>query len=245
VSNKPRTTLTRMAGGEQERYPYIRSLKDVPNEYKEDMDRFTDLCKDVAHKGRIEPGGIREAMAAIEMEKSGIIIPYATRPDSPYIDFYDGRGTPIDVKTPPSPSKKDRWDFYPEIAGKSIISQLEKSHPNLYTNIDEPIYVALDVSYMTEKDRQSLWAYLGEHATEDQISRIVELSVDFKDGEKERLNKKVPRYVRRELNDSKYGCDLGLVMPIEKKVTSDNSKSNPSKINKLFIQRAYNSLRRI
>ena len=92
------------------------------------------------------------------------------------IEFYDGDGVPYDVKTPPSPSPGESWTFNARRVGDSILEQIQKTAPNKVTGKNEPVRVILDSSYMNETDHQALWDYLKANATEDELSRIIELN---------------------------------------------------------------------
>ena len=118
-------------------------------------------------------------MSALEAEMSGKIKGPVTRGDTTWIDFYDGEGYPFDVKTPPSPKEGDRWEFNPYGVADTIISQLNKSHPNKFTKKNEPVAVLLDTTFLTNKDLLALRKELHAQTKDNPeiLKRLFEVNV--------------------------------------------------------------------
>ena len=165
----------------------IRTLNDVPNTYKTHPN-FEKLIRDAAHGNNIVAGSLREAMATIEAERQGLIKPVASRTDNACIDFIDGDGRPYDVKTPPSPPPNKTFVFNEYAAGSSVLTQLDKSEPNAFTGKLEPVTVLLDTSYLTSKDREKLFNFINENASDEQKARIVEVKINFQSNQQAKLN---------------------------------------------------------
>lgn len=174
----PKPSRVDNAAGLQDRQAGIKTLDDVPARYRNYPD-FEALTIDPAHNGNQIGKIIREAMAAAEADLSGILKGPVSRPDSPYIDFYDGEGYPFDVKTPLSPTKNDRWEFNPYQNAETILKQLDKDHNNKFTGKREPVAVLLDTTYMKPEDRQALWHELRKKTKENRaiLKRIFEVNV--------------------------------------------------------------------
>jgi hypothetical protein len=119
--------------------------------------------------------GRREAIAGLEAEQQGFVKPPLERGPA-RIEFYDGDGVSYDVKTPPSPPPIARWSFNARKAGRAIVTQLRQRFPNKITREAEFIRVILDSSYLNVRDHQALWAYLNAHATDEELSRIIEVN---------------------------------------------------------------------
>ena len=116
-----------------------------------------------------------EAMAGLEAERQGLLKPPIERGPRE-IEFYDGEGVPYDVKAPPSPSLGESWPFEAEISGDAILEQIRETAPNKVTGAEQTVRVILDSSYMNEPDHKVLWDYLEAKATNEELSRIMELN---------------------------------------------------------------------
>lgn len=164
-------------GGMMQLYPRLRSISVVPALLAENA-RFESLCIDPAHGKHVEPGGIREAIAILAAERQNLVPGPCTRPEAgnPYIDFYDGKGRPYDVKTPPSPRPTDRWPFNPAQAGAAILDDLESVNANKLTKRVQPVRILLDVTYLSRADHKALWQYLKDNGKPEALNRIVEVS---------------------------------------------------------------------
>ncbi len=175
------------AAGMQDYQAKIRTLDDVPARYR-NLPNFEALTNDPAHGGHPEPKIIREAMSAAQAELDGRLKAPVSRPTEGYIDFYDGEGHPIDVKTPLSPCKTDKWEFDAPRNAETILRQLDKDYPNKLTGENEPVRVLLDTTYMKPADYAALRHELNKRTKEDRsiLNNIVEVSVDL--GVKSRNN---------------------------------------------------------
>lgn len=182
------------AAGKQSRQAEIRTIEDVPARYR-NYPGFDRLTVDAAHGASKTGKIIREAMAAAEADLSGAVKGPVTRPDSPYIDFYDGDGYPFDVKTPLSPVPGDKWEFNPYSNAETILSQLDKDHPNKFTGEKEPVAVLLDTTYMAPEDRDNLWRELRRQTKENRsiLKRIYEVNVRLDDGRETSKTAEKPR----------------------------------------------------
>lgn len=175
------------AAGKQDLQSSLRALADVPDRYRNYPD-FMKLTIDPAHENKPIPKTIREAMSAVEADLSGIIKGPVTRSDSPYIDFFDANGHPYDVKTPLSPTAREKWEFDYVTNAETILKQLDKDHPNKKTGENAPVAVLLDTTYMTPEDHQNLWRELRRQTKEDRsiLKRIYEVNVQLDDRQPQR-----------------------------------------------------------
>lgn len=175
------------AAGMQEYQSKIRTLDDVPARYRNHPD-FAALTNDPAHGGHPEPKVIREALSAIQAEANGALKAPVSRPTEGYIDFYDGDGHPVDVKTPLSPCKADKWEFDAARNAETILRQLDKDYPNKLTGESEPVRVLLDTTYMKPADYAALRHELNKRTKDDRsvLNNIVTVNVDL--GGKARQN---------------------------------------------------------
>lgn len=182
MQDLPEPSRVETAGGQQSRQAEIRTLDDVPARYR-NYPGFDELTNDPAHSGNKIGKILREAMSAAEADLSGKIKGPVTRSDSPHIDFYDGDGYPFDVKTPLSPKAGDKWEFNPIGNAETILSQLDKEHPNKITGKEEPVAVLLDTTYMDPQDRKNLWHELYKRTKENRgvLKRVFEVNVRLDD----------------------------------------------------------------
>lgn len=167
------------AGDEPEAQASLRTLADVPARYR-NYPGFERLAVDPAHEDRPIPKTIREAMSAVEAELSGAVKGPVTRSDTAYIDFYDGDGYPFDVKTPLSPSGKDKWEFDSAGNAETILAQLDKVHKIKGSTEQAPVAVLLDTTYLSAEDHHALWHQLRKKTKEDRslLKRIYEVNVE-------------------------------------------------------------------
>jgi hypothetical protein len=161
-------------GGQTAKFSGFHTDTAVPLLYRNDP-RFQGLASDPAAAGMVTVQGRREAIAGLEAEQQGLVKPPLERGPA-RIEFYDGDGMPYDVKTPPSPSPDARWSFNARKAGRAIVAQLQQRFPNKITGEAEFIRVILDSSYLSVRDHQALWAYLNTHATDEELSYIIEVN---------------------------------------------------------------------
>lgn len=127
--------------------------------------RFKSLAQDPDHNFKISDKSKLEAVSGIEAERLGLIPgPIARGP--PGSEFIDGKQNLWDVKSPVSPLKIDSWTFEAEIAGKSIITQLEK---------DPKMNILLNKSFMSYKDKESLEAWMKKNIPLKYKDRIIEV----------------------------------------------------------------------
>lgn len=167
------------AGSTPEAQASLRTLADVPARYL-NYPGFESLAVDPAHEDRPIPKTIREAMSAVEAVLSGALKGPVTRSDTAYIDFYDGDGYPFDVKTPLSPSGKDKWEFDSAGNAETILSQLDKTHKMKGSSQEAPVAVLLDTTYLSAEDHHALWHELRRKTKEDRgiLKRIYEVNVE-------------------------------------------------------------------
>lgn len=172
-------------GEKQELQKKLKTLDAVPPKYRS-FPGFDDLASDPAHGMIPEPKTIREAVSAVEAVLSGALTAPVTRADDPYIDFYDGHGHPVDVKTPLSPAKGDKWEFDPLGNAETILKQLEMTHKNRLTGKEEPVTVLLDSTYLSREDHAALWHKLRKLTKDDRskLNAITEVCARFPSDEK-------------------------------------------------------------
>ncbi|WP_089943580.1 hypothetical protein [Candidatus Entotheonella palauensis] len=115
-------------------------------------------------------------MAGLEAEHQSLVrAPIERGPKG--IEFYDGHGSPYDVKAPPSPAPGEKWTFNTRKTSYSILKQLQEMFINKVTSQSEPVKIILDSSYMNETDHKALWGFLASNATEDELIRIIEITL--------------------------------------------------------------------
>ena len=182
-----RPSRAESAAGMQEYPSKIRTPDDVPARYR-NFPNFESLMNDPAHGGHPEPKVIREAMSAAQAVMDGTLKGPVSRPSESYIDFYDGDGHPIDVKTPLSPCKADKWEFDASHNAETILSQLDKDYPNKLTGENEPVRVLLDTTYMKPADYAALRHELNKRTKEDRsiLNNVMTVNVDL--GTKGKIN---------------------------------------------------------
>ena len=174
----PEPSRVEAAAGQQDRQAELRKIDSVPARYR-NHPRFEEMTDDPAHHGD-KPGKVlREAMSALEAEMSGKVKAPVSRGDTTYIDFYDGEGYPFYFKTPLSPTAGDRWEFNAYGVADTILSQLNKTHPNKFTKEKQPVAVLLDTTYMKPEDLLALRHELRKKTKENRsiLKRVFEVNV--------------------------------------------------------------------
>lgn len=160
---------TKVAGNRPEDFRRYKTDADVPEIYRQD-ERFPDLAYDDSRRA-VHAGSRQEAMAGLEAEARGLIkYPISRGPKE--IEFYDARGVPYDVKTPPSDPRGVR-EFDADQAGKAIAKQVRTNGENSRTGKEEPVRVILDVTYLTSKDYSSLQSWIKNNLTAEERKLIV------------------------------------------------------------------------
>lgn len=154
----------------------IHNLYAVDPSYRDDP-RFLHLCRDPAHNGAIKPHSIQEALAALAAERSGQIAPPVMRAPDASLDFIDGHGTPIDVKTPKSPNQHEQWHLHPEGVLASLKKQLEIKATNTVSGRPQKVIVLLDTTYLSKKDYDTLNRVIRQGLTPAQRRRIITTAV--------------------------------------------------------------------
>lgn len=158
-----------------------KTIKDVPEFYRLEP-RFKSLASDPARKGRIDMEGYREAMAGLEAENLGLV--EGLRRGPPRIEFYDYKGVPYDVKTPPS-SLIPHQENSMRDAANSIIKKLKLIQPNGVTGKPELVKVILDSTYLNAADHAKLWKIIHSDVakgklTKEQLDNIIEINTRTK-----------------------------------------------------------------
>jgi len=147
----------------------------VPAWYRDDP-RFPSLATEPTANPPVTGSlGRREAMAGLEAEKQNLI-PGPIRRGPAAIEFFDGKGHPWDVKTPPSKTPPNSLDV--DKAAASVIKELRK--PNVTNPISEvpgPRGVILDSTYLNEADHSAIWNVLTNTLTDEEFKRIIEINV--------------------------------------------------------------------
>ena len=154
---------------------------DVPPHYKSHTNSagqdFNSLANDPVDG--IVPSTRQEAMAGIESVNQGMVPGPLTR-GPVKIEFYDGNGSPWDVKTPNGNFPAQ----IPEGFGNSIKSQLRNKpvespgqFPNSNTGDLEDIKIIFDNSYISTSQRQEIWNWLNANLTPAELDKIVEVNI--------------------------------------------------------------------
>lgn len=168
-------------GGRMADYKIYDDAK-VPAHYRNDP-RFRSLATDPAHVGITDAKMRQEAMAGLEAEHQKLVPgPISRGPKE--IEFYDGNGSPWDVKTPPSPTPGAKRLFNVKEVSNSIHKELfgkgtptsTGMFPNAITRVLEPKRIILDSSYMNAADHAALWQELNQTLTPADLNRIVEVN---------------------------------------------------------------------
>jgi hypothetical protein len=146
--------------------------KKVPTWIEADP-RFQMLCTDADHNGGITPCSIREAVTALTAEKQGLLARGISRAGNG-VDFYDGKGQPVEVKTFPS-----NGQFNARYCAQVIKEELNKTRSH---RDDDFIFykqiVIVDCTYLTDEHHAAIWRelqVLGLSGSEK--SRLLELIV--------------------------------------------------------------------
>ncbi len=171
-------------GGRMADYRTYKLDADVPAHYSSDP-RFRSLATDPAHAGLPSDSKMRqEAMAGLEAEHQKLVPGPISRGPAE-IEFYDGKGHPWDVKTPPSPKPGEKWPFRVKAIAQSIQDELTSkgtpafppgTYPNSITGVPEPRQIILDSSYMNTADHAALWKELNSTLQPQDLKRIVEVN---------------------------------------------------------------------
>lgn len=154
----------------------IHNFEAVDPSYVNDP-RFLHLCRDPAHNNAIKPHSIQEALIALAAERSGQIAAPVMRAPDAGLDFVDGNGTPIDVKTPKSPNQHEEWRFDAAEALASIKSQLKVQATNMLSGRPQKVVVLLDTTYLSKADYQALSRGIREQLTSAERRRVIRSSV--------------------------------------------------------------------
>ncbi len=164
------------AGNQSSKYGTYTDNPSVPARYSSD-NRFTNLASDPA-VGNLTPKTRQEAMAGLEAENQGFISSPIARDPSGAVEFFDGSGSPWDVKGPRSGFSTNGTNYFNvNQAGGSIKSELAKSSvPNSITGIPEPRKVILDCTYMTPSDFSDLRTWLTSELSASDLNRIIEVN---------------------------------------------------------------------
>lgn len=162
------------AGNAADLYDYMGDPNHVPKIFKQD-ERFLFLARDPAHRGKIRPSGVREAISILFAEKIGLVRWPVARYPGPEYDFVDGTGAAIDVKTPISPDKGETWDFSLDEVFASIHHELHTPQRPDAT----PTKVLLDVSYLGHDHYKLLHNKLDQSLSDEARQRLIQVSVPF------------------------------------------------------------------
>lgn len=146
------------AGGNANKYRSFETDGDVPARYSQDT-RFKDLSADPA-TGKVDSKTRQEAMAGLEAELQGLLQSPIRREPQGDFEFVDGDGIFWDVKT----STGDFFDAARD--GASVQKQL-RNDPN--------VRVILDVTYVDNKQLQSLRNWIQNNVPAQSQNRIVEV----------------------------------------------------------------------
>lgn len=134
-------------------------LKNVPVEYVSHP-HFLEWARDpdqsnAAGLGRISKQSIREAMAAVELERSGQVVgPIVRGERSKHADFVDGLGDGFDIKAFSSRRDVNGSDLDPGEVVKEVLKKLNRSFRNIKTNEPSSIRVYMDLTWLNSVDRQ-------------------------------------------------------------------------------------------
>lgn len=132
------------AGNAADLYDFFGDINRASRLFRNDP-RFHNLAKDPAHRGKIRPGGVREALTILYAEKIGLVKGPIARYPAPEFDFLDGTGTVIDVKTPVSPMRGEKWRFCLQEVVNSVCRELSwPKRPN-----STPKKILMDVRLRT------------------------------------------------------------------------------------------------
>ena len=155
---------------------FLTSMAAVDATYRNDP-RFEKLASDPAHNNQIRPHSIQEAMVAIAAERAGQIAAPVMRSPDAGLDFVDAKGTPIDVKSPKSPSPFEHWTFDVSEPMASIRSQLALSATNTLTGQSEGVVVLLDTTFLSKEHYQQLAKAMREQLSPAERARVIETSI--------------------------------------------------------------------
>ena len=159
------------AGGQSSKYGTYADNSSVPSKYSSD-NRFDDLAADPA-VGNTTPKTRQEAMAGLEAESQGILSSPISREPSGNMEFFDGNGSPWDVKGP-----RGGNFFNVDQVGASIRRELRDKgpFPNGTSGVPEPRKVLLDCTYIDASELSSLRSWLQNNLDASEFGRIKEIN---------------------------------------------------------------------
>lgn len=163
------------AGDNADSYNTFNTKDDVPSRYNTNSD-FDELSYDPA-TGQTNSKTRQEAMAGLEAVSQGVLPPSITRDSSGAMEFFDGTGSPWDVKGP-----RGGQYFNVNQSGPSIRKELRDKGPvaNSISGILEDRKVILDCSYINSTELDELRNWLSDNLTSSELLRIVEVNANLK-----------------------------------------------------------------
>lgn len=173
---KVREDTGRIPGNVQGWYFDPQTLDDIDPSYRNDP-RFEKLAADPAHNDQIRSHSIKEALAILSAERAGLVAAPVMRSPHASLDFFDGKGVPIDVKTPRSPGAGEIWLFDVREPLQSIRNQLTLRADNLETRESQGVVVLLDATYLSDRHFLELEEAMKRELTAEQRSRVIVTSV--------------------------------------------------------------------
>ena len=159
------------AGGQSSKYNTYPDNSTVPSKYSSD-NRFDDLAADPAVNNTTSKTR-QEAMAGLEAESQGVLSSPIRREPSGNMDFFDGAGSPWDVKSP-----RGGNFFNVNQVGASIRRELRDKgpFPNGSTGVLEPRNVLLDCTYISDSELVSLRSWLQSNIDISELAKIKEIN---------------------------------------------------------------------
>lgn len=124
--------------------------------------------------GRVSKQSIREAMAAIHLERSGMVPGPISRPLTKGIatDFVDQHGNGFDIKAFSSRRDPAGKDLDLEFVLANVQKKLHRVHFNLLTREVSPIHVYMDLTWLNTRDRAAVQLLFKERLSPQELSRI-------------------------------------------------------------------------
>lgn len=153
----------------------VVAFENIPPRYRHP--RLLELAYDPDRK-LISITTLREAMAAIEaVYRSHLHGPIYRAGPGEGLDFHDGYGTPVDIKTPVSSVPPELWKLDIQKTVLSICTKLRSQTKNAITKAFEPPRIVLDTTFLTRRDRESVLEVLWNETTPEERARIYEVTL--------------------------------------------------------------------
>ncbi len=147
-------------------------LENVPPKYR-DHPSFMILSADPDQGFRIYKQSLREAMAALELVDQGRVPgPVERTPKDLFADFRDAEGNGFDIKAYSSPRTPTGKVYDPGELLAEVLKKMNRPYVNPKTGQPSSIRVFVDLTWLTDEDRERTRAALSGGLTESQLALV-------------------------------------------------------------------------